>query len=220
MSSGPRKPLPQYCRQMCGHRAAHRVAGTRGRHPRPSDVAEPKRCFTRNQPRTSSTHEQSPVETAHGKPPPLRYSTPLVMFAPFVLERGAYCSLHLVRSRAGRRCGSTPASLDPPPPVSAGTSPSAAPGRRGIGRPARARVPDPTRLTAVISGSPGYIGWGCFLLSLRVKVIRRTVRVHSSPLELYATRISPLSFLAASKAASGVFYIFQRAVPETSKHQT
>ena len=77
--------------------------------------------------------------------------TPQVKLAPLILER-VPTSPYLDRDRAGRGRASTRASLDPPPPVSAGTSPSAAPGRWAVDRPARARVPVRHRPTTPLPG--------------------------------------------------------------------
>ena len=85
----------------------------------------------------------------------------------------------LVRDRAGRGRASTRASLDPPPPVSAGSSPSAAPGRRGVDRPARACALDRTRSTTATPGSSGSVSWGCFPSSRRSGV--RPNCVHTPP---------------------------------------
>ena len=75
----------------------------------------------------------------------------MVKLAPLIPER-VPTSPYLVRDRASRGRASTRASLDPPPPVSAGTSPSAAPGRRGVDRPGRARVPVRPRSSTSLPG--------------------------------------------------------------------
>ena len=54
---------------------------------------------------------------------------------------------------------STLASLDPPLLVSASTSPSVALGRRGVDRPARARVPLRPRSTTKLPGPASRFRW-------------------------------------------------------------
>ena len=54
--------------------------------------------------------------------------------------------------------------------ASAGTSPSADPGSRGVDRPARACVPGRTRSTTATPGSPVSVTWGCFPSPIRVSV--------------------------------------------------
>ena len=84
---------------------------------------------------------------------------------PLILERVAYNGLYLGRSRAGRGRASTRTSLDPPPPVSAGTSPSAAPWRWGVYQPWLACVPDRTRSITASLGSLSSASWGYLLPS-------------------------------------------------------
>ena len=92
----------------------------------------------------------------------------------------------VVRDRAGRRRASTRASLDPPPPVSASTSPSAAPGRRSVDRPARARVPVRPRSTTTPYGHARPVPLAGFFPS-PIRVYRRTVHTPSSVGVVYAT---------------------------------